>query len=856
MRKTHAIPSVCLTAVGFAVAAHAQPPIPPHNPDAIVDLMTREGVTLLQAQWRFKDADIVEVDHRSVGVDMKPSGPPNRTHNINPHAGTADFDDREWEAIAPTTLQARRTTGRLAFGWFRLSVTVPKTVGSFETEGSTIVFEIVLDDYAEVWVDGKLPQILGQSGGPLAAGWNAPNRLVVARNARPGQNIQLAVFAANGPLSDPPENYVWIRSATLDFYRPERYSIAVKAPLEVTRLDPALDAIIPKDAVLERVADGFEFTEGPVWIPARFGGAGAKPVDEGYLLFSDPNRNVIYRLARDGEVSVYRTKSGYTGWDIAEYRQPGSNGLALDSQGRVTICEHGNRRVTRLEPNGSLTVLADRFEGKRLNSPNDLVYRSDGALYFTDPPFGLPMFHDDPRREVTHTGVYCLIDGQLKLISTDLGGPNGLAFSPNEQFLYVTNWDEKKKVVMRYAVRSDGGLEQGSVFFDMTDAPGEEALDGLKVDPDGNLLVSGPGGVWIISAEGKHLGTLRGPQLAANFAWGDSDGRTLYWTARTAVYRLRLAPPAATASIERVDPQFDLLVPKDARIETILDGFNWLEGPVWNTTESALYFSDIPRNAVYRWKEGEGVRLFMKPAGYTGDEPFAGREPGSNGLAFDAEGRLLLCEHGDRRLTRLDRDGGKTVLADHFEGKRLNSPNDLVVRPNGDVFFTDPPFGLPKSFDDPAKELNLSGVFRRGVDGRLTLLTTGVSAPNGLAFSPAGNVLYVSNADRKNPVWLAYSVSGDGMLGPGQVFASAAKWVSDHPGAPDGLKVDQHGNLFAAGPGGVYVITAEGTHLGTILTGGAASNVAWGDDGSVLYITSGQRILRVRTSTRPASSSL
>ncbi len=522
------------------MSALARPPIPPNNPDAIVDLSTREGMSLLQGQWRYKDAEIVEVEHHSVGPDLKPSGPPNRTHDIEPHAGTVDFDDTSWETMDATTLQARRTTGRLAFGWFRLNVTIPDRVGPFDTRGSTAVLEIVLDDYAEIWVDGKLPQILGQTGGPLAAGWNAPNRLVMARDVTPGQRIQLAVFAANGPLSDPPGNFVWIRSATLDFFRPERWSSVMKVPFEVTRLDPALDQIVPKETAMEKVAEGLGFTEGPVWVPARFGGAGAKPIDEGYLLFSDPNRNVIYRLTRDGEVAVYRTKSGYTGADIAEYHQPGSNGLALDSQGRVTICEHGNRRVTRIEPNGSLTVLADRYEGKRLNSPNDLVYRSDGALYFTDPSFGLPKFYDDPRRELPHAGVYCLIDGTLRLVSTDLSGPNGIAFSPDERYLYVTNWDEKKKIVMRYEVRFDGGLENGSVFFDMTSAPGEDALDGVKVDPQGNLFVCGPGGTWILSPQGKHLGTLKAPQLAHNLAWGDEDRRTLYITALSGVYRMRL----------------------------------------------------------------------------------------------------------------------------------------------------------------------------------------------------------------------------------------------------------------------------------------------------------------------------
>jgi gluconolactonase len=262
--------------------------------------------------------------------------------------------------------------------------------------------------------------------------------------------------------------------------------------------------------------------------------------DGGYLLFSDPNQNTIYRLSKDGQVSVFRSKSGYAGLDVGEYGQPGSNGLTLDREGRLTINEHGNRRVTRLEKNGVLTVLADRYQGRRLNSPNDLVYRSDGALFFTDPPFGLPKFHDDPRRELPFSGVFRLLDGELALVASDLTGPNGLAFSPDERHLYVGNWDPKRKVVMRYDVAPDGTLSNPSVFVDLTAEPGEDAIDGVKVDRAGNVYISGPGGLWIMAPDGKHLGTIVGPEHPHNFAWGDDDGRTLYLCARTSVYRIRL----------------------------------------------------------------------------------------------------------------------------------------------------------------------------------------------------------------------------------------------------------------------------------------------------------------------------
>jgi gluconolactonase len=297
----------------------------------------------------------------------------------------------------------------------------------------------------------------------------------------------------------------------------------------VQRLSPKLDALVPKDAVIEKLADGFLFTEGPIWHPA------------GYLLFSDPNANTIYRWSPDGDISIYRTKSGYRGLDVGRYGQPGSNGLTLDGEGRLTINEHGNRRVTRLEKNGVLTVLADKFEGKRLNSPNDLVYRSDGTLYFTDPPFGLPQFFDDPGKELPVSGVFALKDGQLRLVSSELRGPNGLAFSPDEKVLYVDNWDVNRKVIMKYDVQPDGSLAHGSVFLDLTPLKGEQAFDGLKVDQAGNVYAAGPGGLLVLSPQGEHLGTLVFPEQPANFAWGDADHRALYVTARTGLYRVRLS---------------------------------------------------------------------------------------------------------------------------------------------------------------------------------------------------------------------------------------------------------------------------------------------------------------------------
>ncbi len=507
------------------------------RPDAVVDLATREGVQLVKGQWRYSDAKIVESDSRVVGPDLKPSGAPTKTYDYTPHAGAVDFDDSQWEAIDATTLDQRRSTAKMCFNWYRINVTIPERIANFDTAGATVAFEIVIDDYAEVWVNGKMPRVLGQSGGPVIKGFNAPNRVIVARNVKPGQQIQLAVFGVNGPISYSPQNFIWIKSATLDFYKSPKVALS-ETPAQVIRKDGALDEIVPAGARIEKLAGGFLFTEGPIWVPHT-------EDTDGYLLFSDPNNNLIYRWTQDGQLSIFMTKSGYRGMDIGEYGQPGSNGLTLDKQGRLTINQHGNRRVVRMEKNGQFTVLADGYDGKKLNSPNDLVYKSDGALYFTDPPFGLPKFFDDPRKELAYSGVYRVSpDGKnTQLLTKDLNGPNGLAFSPGEKYLYVDNWDEKKKIIMRYEVKPDGALSNGQVFFDMTSAEGEDALDGLKVDQKGNLYVSGPGGLWIISPEGKHLGTIAGPEHPHNFAWGDDDGKTLYLCAKTGLYRIRLNIP-------------------------------------------------------------------------------------------------------------------------------------------------------------------------------------------------------------------------------------------------------------------------------------------------------------------------
>jgi gluconolactonase len=301
-------------------------------------------------------------------------------------------------------------------------------------------------------------------------------------------------------------------------------------------------------------------------------------------------------------------------------------------------------------------------------------------------------------------------------------------------------------------------------------------------------------------------------------------------------------------TIERLDDRLDRIVARDARMERLAEGFDWSEGPVWIRDGGYLLFSDVPQNTVFRWKEGQGVSVFLKPSGYTAPQARGG-EPGSNGLVVDAQGRLVLCQHGDRRVAR--REGTAFVtLADRYQGKRFNSPNDAVYMSNGDLYFTDPPYGLPRLNDDPAKELDFNGVYRVAKDGTVTLLTKEMTFPNGIALAPDEKTLYVANSDPKKALWMAFPVQPDGTLGKGRVFFDVTAWVGSKKGLPDGMKVDRAGNLFATGPGGVHIFDPDGSHLGTLATGEATANCGFGDDGSTLYITADMYLCRVRIKTR------
>jgi gluconolactonase len=309
--------------------------------------------------------------------------------------------------------------------------------------------------------------------------------------------------------------------------------------------------------------------------------------------------------------------------------------------------------------------------------------------------------------------------------------------------------------------------------------------------------------------------------------------------------------PKTIGSIERLDPEFDKLVPQGAVIEVLGAGFDWAEGCCWIKERGFLVFSDIPPNKIMKWDPKSGmVSVFMEKVGYTGSAPFvsATPEPGTNGLMLDSEGRLVCCCHGDRVVKRIEKDGKFTILADKYDGKRFNSPNDLVYKSNGDLYFTDPPYGLPDREKDKTRELDWFGVYRLGKDGKVTLLTKEMTRPNGIGFSPDEKTLYVAQSDPEAAIWKAFPVKADGTLGDSRVIYDATKWVKEgRPGLPDGLAVDKQGHIWATGPGGVYCMTPEGKILGRLNTGERTANCKFGDDGKTLFVCADMYICRVKT---------
>lgn len=304
-----------------------------------------------------------------------------------------------------------------------------------------------------------------------------------------------------------------------------------------------------------------------------------------------------------------------------------------------------------------------------------------------------------------------------------------------------------------------------------------------------------------------------------------------------------------TPHVEIIDSSASNIFDPDVKVEILAEGFEWTEGPLW-VDGFGLLFSDIPPNKVFKWTEANGAELYLTQSGYTG-EMERGGEPGSNGLLLDKQDNLILCQHGDRRMARMARPLTEPAaefetIVDNYNGKKLNSPNDACYNEAGDLYFTDPPYGLEKLMEDPMKELNFQGVFRYSADGNLTLLDSTLSRPNGIAFSKDFKKLFVANSDPQSAQWMVYDVNDQGLLENRRVFHDATIFAENETGLPDGLKVDSNGNIFASGPGGVWVFNEYGTVLAKIRTGQATSNCAFGPGETELYITADMYLMRVR----------
>jgi gluconolactonase len=312
-----------------------------------------------------------------------------------------------------------------------------------------------------------------------------------------------------------------------------------------------------------------------------------------------------------------------------------------------------------------------------------------------------------------------------------------------------------------------------------------------------------------------------------------------------------LAARPTVGRIRRLSPALDAVASPDAVIEQLADGFVWSEGPVWVKDGDYLVFSDVPANTIYRWSEAEGTSVFLKPSGYDGPPTKIFREPGSNGLALDADGALLVCDHGNRSISRVDlKTRKKTILLDRYQGKRFNSPNDLALAKSGAIYFTDPPYGLDGLNASPAKEMAFNGVYLRRPDGSVTVVDDKLTFPNGLALTPDEKRLYVAVSDPEGPVIMAYDLGPDGLPTKSIVFFDAmALLKAGGPGLPDGMCLDTEGRLYATGPGGVLVIMPSGELIGVIETGRPVANCAFGEDGRTLFLTSDDILARVRLKT-------
>jgi gluconolactonase len=303
-------------------------------------------------------------------------------------------------------------------------------------------------------------------------------------------------------------------------------------------------------------------------------------------------------------------------------------------------------------------------------------------------------------------------------------------------------------------------------------------------------------------------------------------------------------------TIERIDPELNSIIDENAKVEVIAEGFEWSEGPVWIDQYKMLLFSDVPKNIIHKWTEDKGLETYLTPSGFTGVKSLS-KEPGSNGLTINKEGKLVLCQHGDRRIAMMDAplDAPKPnfiSVADNYNGKKFDSPNDVVIRSNGDVFFTDPPYGLPNHENDSTKEAPYQGVYKVSTNGKVSLLVDSLTKPNGIAFLPGEKTFIVANSDPAKAIWYAFDIADNDSIVNARIFYDATSLTKTDKGLPDGFKVDKQGNIFASGPGGVWIFNKEGKLLGKIKITELTSNIALGDDDKTLYTTSDMYVLRIK----------
>ena len=595
-----------------------------------------------------------------------------------------------------------------------------------------------------------------------------------------------------------------------------------------------LHRLVASDASVRELASGFEIgggasagwgrgCDGPIWM-----------AEDDCLSFTDTGNH--RRLA-------WSPGSGLTVFPGDTNRAVGAT---RDALGRIVSCEWATGRVTRRELDGSMTVIASSFEGSRLNRPDDVVVGIDGSIIFSDirdrytdvrEPFAVPQDECRPR-----SAVYRVVPDldAIEMLSDELEVPGGLAFSPDYATLYVS--DAGTREIIAFPAAPDGAIDASAAsLISRIDGPGNGAPFGMTVDVAGNIYCGGPAGIWIVDPDGEHLGTIIHPaSKTTNLAWGGSNWSTLFFTTPVGLGAIEMRisgvplPAAARpvgahqrsvlrvdSRIERHHPGLERIISSDAEVVRLAGGgvsddlggglshrfARTLEGAVWHETKGYLFFSDIGNDRQMKWKHGEGLSVLHQPTNHT------------NGAALDQQGRIVCCEHSARRVTRREPDGSVTVIADHFQGKRLSRPNDVVVRSDGSIYFTAPwwDFGSGE-----AREVHFNGVFRVPADLRtVTAAVTDFVLPNGLCFSPDERILYIDDTRRRHI--RAFDVLDDGSLdlASDRVFAELH---GDAPGSPDGMKVDVEGNVYCGGPGGIWILDPSGTHLGTIVHGAAQTN--------------------------------